>query len=76
MALDLNVKVFPRIEAHLLEAQLQGWLDQHGDVVVRFITQSENCVGSAQHVTVSIFYTKPTVRERALQAHMRGQDAE
>jgi hypothetical protein len=71
MALDLLVKVFVRIADHLLEAELQRWLAHHADVEVRFISQSEHVEGTATYITISLFYTEPTDRQRAMQTQMR-----
>ena len=71
MARDLKVTVLLREEPYQLEGQLQRWLANQGGVEVGFISRSEHLVGQTQYLTVSVFYTEPSDRERELQAQMR-----
>ena len=71
MALDLLVKVFPPVPSAELEAQLNQWLAAERGIQVVFVAQSSHLVGEALYLTVSLFYTEPSDRERALQAQMQ-----
>lgn len=74
MALDVVAKVFPPTACSQVEALLNEWLTAHRGVDVAFVTQSGHTVGDTLYLCLTVFYTEPTDRDRAIQAQMRAED--
>ena len=70
MALALSVEVFAGVPVMELQPRLQEWLQAHSELQVRFIAQSEHVDGEGHFITLSVFYTEPSDRERDLQQRM------